>query len=165
MRPTSDRVREATFNALASMGALHGAVVLDLFCGSGALGIEALSRGAGSATFVDRHRPSIEAARENLAACGLTDRARVVLGDALDHVRDRPSHHDLVLLDPPYSFDGWPQLLEALDAETVVIESDRSVDVGPCWDVQRERRYGGTVVIIASRAGSRSAPDPQESAK
>ncbi len=163
VRPTSDRVREATFNALHSIGVLDGAVVLDLFCGSGALGIEALSRGAARAVFVDRHLPSIETTRANLASCGFGERARVVRGDALDHLRARPEPYDLALLDPPYEFDEWDDLLGRLDAAVVVIESDRPIELGSHWDVRRERRYGDTVVTIASRADGRSAPDPQES--
>ena len=73
VRPTTDRVREATFNALGSMGVVDGARVLDLFAGSGALGIEALSRGAEHVTFVDTSPRALEAVRANLAGCGLDD--------------------------------------------------------------------------------------------
>lgn len=155
MRPTTDRVREATFNALGSLGAIDGSTVLDLFAGSGALGIEALSRGAEHVTFVDRSTAALAVLKENLTACGLGDRATVVRADALDHLRrsfDAGDRWDVALLDPPYAFDGWADLLASVRAEIVVIESDREVDTGEDLEVRRLRRYGGTVVTIAEQA-------------
>ena len=81
-RPTTDKVRQAVFNALDSAGLIEDAVVVDLFSGSGAMGIEALSRGARTCTFVERDRLAVETIRANLAALGLVGRARVVVGDA-----------------------------------------------------------------------------------
>jgi 16S rRNA (guanine966-N2)-methyltransferase len=149
-RPTSDRVREAVFNALGSLGAVEGASVLDLFAGSGALGIEALSRGAAQATFVDSDRRAVEVVRANLEATGLAGRATVVRGDALGHLAGA-APVDLALLDPPYAFDGWEALLAALPAVLVVAESDREIPVGERWEVLRARRYGGTVVTLLRR--------------
>jgi 16S rRNA (guanine966-N2)-methyltransferase len=150
-RPTGDRVREAVFNSLHSLGAIEDAAVLDLYAGSGALGIEALSRGAARATFVDTDRRSIAAIEANLAATGLADRAEVVRADA-DSVLARAAAEgrrwDLALLDPPYSFDGWVDLLEGVPADLVVVESDRSIEPPPGWGVVRERRYGGTLVAV-----------------
>ena len=136
------------FNALGSLGAVDGARVLDLFAGSGALGIEALSRGAAHATFVDSSPSSLEAVRTNLAACGLEDRGTVVRSDALGWLRTQVEPVDLALLDPPYAFDSWTELLGALRAELAVIESDRDVDPGEGRRVLRQRRYGSTVVTI-----------------
>ena len=82
--------------------------------------------------------------------------------DALDHLRRPEGRVDLALLDPPYAFEDWAALLERLDAAIVVIESNRPIDLGERWDVRRERRYGDTVVVIASRVELRPAPDPQE---
>lgn len=148
-RPTSDRVREATFNALESAGAVDGADVLDLFAGSGALGIEALSRGAEHATFVERDRAALVALRANLDALGLgQDRARVVVGDASVHAGGR---YDLVLLDPPYAFDGWAELLARLDAEVVVCEAGTPVEAPAGWRLLRSKGYGSTVVTIYRR--------------
>ena len=145
-RPTSDRVREATFNALVSMGAVEDSVVLDGFAGSGALGIEALSRGAARCTFVERDRDALVALRANLEACRLgPDRAIVVVGDAIDLGRDR---YDLALLDPPYAFDDWDALLGGLDAEVAVCESARRVEPPAGWRLARAKAYGGTVVSI-----------------
>jgi 16S rRNA (guanine966-N2)-methyltransferase len=150
VRPTTDRVREAVFNALHSSGAVEGARVLDLFAGSGAMGIEALSRGAASATFVDDSREAIEVVRANLARCGFEARAEVVRSDAAGFLRQRGSlRWDLAVLDPPYAFDGWSEVLDSLDARVAVFESDRAVEVPSGWVVVRERSYGATVVTIA----------------
>jgi len=146
-RPTSDRVREATFNALESMGAIQDAVVLDLFAGTGALGIEALSRGAAACTFVDADRRCIEAIETNVDACGFRAQATIVRTEALVFLRS-DKHVDLALLDPPYAFGDWHLLFAALDAGLAVIESDRPVDPGPGRRTVRTKRYGGTVVAI-----------------
>lgn len=152
-RPTADRVREATFNALGSLGVLDGATVVDLFAGSGALGIEALSRGAGHATFVDNDARALEVIRANLDTTDLVDRATVVRSEAIRYTADM-APVDLALLDPPYVHDdaAWQQLLGGLDAGTVVAESDREVPMPAPWRVLRSKRYGGTVVLIAQRA-------------
>jgi 16S rRNA (guanine966-N2)-methyltransferase len=150
-RPTGDRVREAVFNSLHSLGAVEGATVLDLFAGSGALGIEALSRGAAEATFVDTDRRAGAAIEANLAATGLGERATVVRAEAasvLARAGSEGRRWDLALLDPPYSFDGWAALLAEVPADLVVVESDRPIDAGPGWDVVRERRYGSTLVAV-----------------
>ena len=149
-RPTSDRVREATFNALHSLGAVEHATVLDLFAGSGAMGIEALSRGAAHATFVDRDAKAIDAIRRNLDSTGLADRATVVRGDAAHHL----VAVDLAILDPPYATpdDEWHALLAALDADVAVLESGREVVPPPTWGIVRRRRYGSSVVAIARRS-------------
>jgi 16S rRNA (guanine966-N2)-methyltransferase len=154
-RPTSDRVRQATFNALGSLGAVDDATVLDLFAGSGALGIEALSRGAASATFVDRDRAAIAAIRTNLTTCGLEDRAEVVQAPAERVLADAAAtgrRWDLALLDPPYEHADWEPLLDGLPAGTAVVESDRVVQLPPGWVELRSKRYGSTVVVIAGRA-------------
>ncbi|MGH9120014.1 MAG: 16S rRNA (guanine(966)-N(2))-methyltransferase RsmD [Acidimicrobiales bacterium] len=155
-RPTSDRVREALFNALGSLDVVDGARVLDLFAGSGALGIEALSRGAAHATFVERDERAVEAIWANLVATGLTDRSVVTPHEVQSWLgrRPGPGPFDLVLADPPYAFDDWDTLLDAaaeLPVEVVVIESDRAVDPGGKWLVVREKSYGSTVVSIVRR--------------
>lgn len=147
-RPKSDRVREAIFNALGSLDVVAGAQVLDLFAGSGALGIEALSRGAASATFVDNSAKAVDAVRTNLESTGLT--GTVIRTDAYRY-DDGP--FDLALLDPPYSTsdDEWAWLLDHLDAQVVVLESDRELLLGGSWEVLRCKRYGNTMVQIARR--------------
>jgi 16S rRNA (guanine966-N2)-methyltransferase len=152
-RPTPERVREATFNALGSLGVVQDAAVLDLFAGSGALGIEALSRGAARATFVDQDIAARRAVEANLAACGFTDAAEVIASPAERFLAGaaQPRQWDLALLDPPYDYDGWPELLLDLPAQTAVLEGPKAVDPPFGWEVVRAKRYGRTHVVIARR--------------
>jgi 16S rRNA (guanine(966)-N(2))-methyltransferase RsmD len=153
-RPTADRVREALFSILGP--AVAGARVLDLYAGSGALGIEALSRGAASATFVERARPALRALQANLA--GLDLDAEVVRGDALAFLRTASRgarQYDLVLLDPPYGHSArLGPLLEPLLAPvlapgaTVVGECDRRAPLNLDLPLADERRYGDTLIRI-----------------
>ncbi len=166
-RPTLDRVRESIFNALTSADLLAGSVVLDAFAGSGALGIEALSRGAEACVFVERDRAALAALRSNLERTRLADRSTVVPGDAFALLgssgRLAGRSFGLALLDPPYGTEEWAALLGCIRAETVVIESDHVVDPGDGWRVRWDRRYGGTLVRIAERA-ARGPADNQEPA-
>jgi 16S rRNA (guanine966-N2)-methyltransferase len=150
-RPTAERVREALFSML---GELDGAVVLDLFAGSGALGIEALSRGAARATFVERAPRALVALRANIAELSLGERARVLGGDALAALRGHDKY-DLVFLDPPYAMAAG--LAEALSRDLpdrltagalVVSESDRRAPLALRLPLRRERRYGDTMIRI-----------------
>jgi 16S rRNA (guanine966-N2)-methyltransferase len=153
-RPTPDRVREATFNALGSLGVVVDADVLDLFAGSGAMGIEALSRGAAHVTFVDSDRAARAAVEANLAATGLADRATVVASPVERFVGAVGSRRwDLALIDPPYEHaaDAWLDLLDALPADLAVVESDREVEPPFGWEVLRSKRYGRTHVLIVER--------------
>jgi 16S rRNA (guanine(966)-N(2))-methyltransferase RsmD len=153
-RPTSDRVREAIFNALWSRGAVEGARAADLYAGSGALGVEALSRGAAHVTFVDSDRTARRAIERNLATTGMGDRAEIVGAPVERWLAALPTEtsFDLVFCDPPYAFDEWGRLLAALPAALVVIESDRPVALPPGWVLAREARYGGTWVGFAAPA-------------
>lgn len=155
VRPTSDRVREAIFDIVGSMGGVEGLAVADLFCGSGALGAEALSRGAASVAFVDRDRSTLEAVRKNLLATGLAaptvgfrPGAHVLVRAELPAWLHGAGHFDLALCDPPYSFSAWSPLLGALDATVAVLESSTPVEVPDGWSVTRCRRYGGTLVTV-----------------
>jgi 16S rRNA (guanine966-N2)-methyltransferase len=158
-RPTTDRVREATFNALVSLGAVEDATVLDLFAGSGALGIEALSRGAAQATFVDVDRAARTAVETNLATCGFADRAEVVASPGERFAADAARsgrRWDLALLDPPYGFEGWPDLLDGLPADLAVVESGVELAGADGWEAQgwellRAKRYGRAWVTIVER--------------
>jgi 16S rRNA (guanine966-N2)-methyltransferase len=148
-RPTSDRVREAIFSSLDSMDAVRDASVLDLFCGSGALGIEALSRGAVSATFVDDDPTALATVRANLASTGLHG-GEIVRADAVPWL-EHSNEFDLALVDPPYSFNGWDDVFSRLRATIVVAESDRDLEIPSPWRIVRRKRYGGTVVhLVAS---------------
>jgi 16S rRNA (guanine966-N2)-methyltransferase len=139
------------FNALVSLGAVADAVVVDLFAGTGALGIEALSRGAAHCTFVDSDRAAITAVHANLASTGLAARATVLARDWTSALAVVDPGCTLALVDPPYDFAGWDDLLERLPAPLAVLESGHAVDPGPGWEMVREKRYGTTVVTIARR--------------
>ncbi len=155
-RPTSDRVREALF---AMLDDVAGARVLDLFAGSGALGIEALSRGAAEAVFVERDAPALRALRANLDALDLQPPRAIVRGGealaALRSARRRKETYDLLFIDPPYSQarDWGPELSTALppllrSAARVVVESDRRAPLQLGLELERERRYGDTTIRI-----------------
>jgi len=158
VRPTSDRVRESVFNILGSRGGVEGLRVVDLFCGSGALGVEALSRGAASVTFVDQDPEALAAVRQNLGAVGLADEPVALVQAVLPGWLASPSagDFDLALCDPPYDFADWATLLGALRAGTVVIESAAPVALPEGWVVVRERRYGGTLIIVAQHSSADS---------
>jgi 16S rRNA (guanine966-N2)-methyltransferase len=161
-RPTSDRVREALFAALDHDPGLHGANVLDLCAGSGALGLEALSRGAAHALFVESDRRAAEVLRRNVAAVGL-DGAVVRAAPAatvLAGTADRP--YDVVLVDPPYEVPdteiaGWLTAAAGHGwlAEDVTVVVERRASKGsfpwpePLQGV-RERRYGDTVLHVGA---------------
>lgn len=161
-RPTSDRVREALFSALEHDPGLGGAAVLDLCAGSGALGLEALSRGAGHALLVESDRRAAGVLRRNVADLGLPGAevraapAAAVLG------APAPRAYDVVLVDPPYDVPdaevaGWLAAARAhgwlVDGAVVVVER-RSGTAFP-WPAPlegvRERRYGDTVLHIGTR--------------
>jgi 16S rRNA (guanine966-N2)-methyltransferase len=157
VRPTSDRVREALFSILGEI--VHGARVLDLFAGSGALGIEALSRGAERAVFVERDPTAAAVVRANLQGLAVPpERAELRVVDARQAVvtaRRRRETYDLVFIDPPYrDAAGWgrelSQALPALlgPAARVVTESDRRSPLALELGAGQERQYGDTVIRI-----------------
>jgi 16S rRNA (guanine966-N2)-methyltransferase len=150
LRPTTERVREAVFSIL---GDVSGTRVLDLFCGSGALAIEALSRGAAVATLVDT-RPA--AARRNVEALGLEDRARTVRADAARFLRRAEEQSfDLVLCDPPYKLadrlaaDLDPLIRRVLaEGGRVVVETSPNRPLPLELPLLVERRYGDTLIRV-----------------
>jgi 16S rRNA (guanine(966)-N(2))-methyltransferase RsmD len=157
-RPTSDRVRENVFNLV---GPLEDARVLDLFAGSGALGIEALSRGAASAVFVERHPDAVRTIEHNLDRLRLTG-ARVVQGDVLRTIAEEATagaKYDLVLVDPPYGMltEIQPRLarhlppLLAADG-LLVVETDARVEPELPLPVRTSRKYGQTRVTLFEAA-------------
>jgi 16S rRNA (guanine966-N2)-methyltransferase len=149
-RPTTDRVREAVFASLTSLDAIVGARVADLYAGSGALGIEALSRGAAHCTFVESDRAALSAIHDNVGSLGLTGRSRIMSGDVLAML-PRVSC-DLAFADPPYGFSDWPRLLVGLDADLLVAEAAEGIDGSPRWEQRRVKRYGRTWVTFLARA-------------
>jgi len=156
VRPTADRVREAIFDVLGSMGGVDDLCVADLFCGSGAMGVEALSRGAASATFVDNDPAALDAVRTNLGAVGLGSAPATVLRAELPGWLERSGSFDLAFCDPPYAFSDWGPLLGWLQADIAILESSDEIDVPAGWEVKRSRRYGGTLVTVVRQAPSPS---------
>ncbi len=137
---------------LTSMGGVEGAAVVDLFAGSGAMGIEALSRGATSAVFVDSDRRAVSAIRANLAVIDEPERSVVIQSDATRWAGGAGNAAvDVVFADPPYAWDGWEGLGAALATTTqlLVAETGGALELGPGWQTARSRRYGTTLVTVA----------------
>jgi 16S rRNA (guanine966-N2)-methyltransferase len=162
-RPVSDRAREGLFSSLGDL--VEGARVLDLYAGTGALGIEALSRGAGSATFVDNSPQAVATIRDNLERTGMSDRARVLKRDALRSAgpsegSSKPrERYELVLADPPY--DTPPRTLDALvRAISGLLAGPRAAAVltrpvkgytpvvPVSLQVARRLRYGDSLILV-----------------
>lgn len=179
VRPTSDRVREAMFDVLSHLGGLREASVLDLFAGSGALGIESLSRGAAEVTFVDQDRVVAQTIRDNLVAVGLdrSGRASVVVDDAIAFCRKRmrlsegtdiPAGDrtdvsggiDVTFCDPPYTFANWPKLLGVIPGELLVLESARPIVLPSRFETYRVYKYGSTLVTVAQRREDEGVGSP-----
>jgi 16S rRNA (guanine966-N2)-methyltransferase len=149
-RPTADRTRETLFSMLTSrLGSFEDLRVADLFAGSGALGIEALSRGAAQCLFVEQDRKAVDAIRANLASLGAQSRARVETGSVMQ-LRLVNEPYDLILLDPPYKTGAGAVALDRLrrlgwigDATWIAVETaaDESVEVEGL-NVETERRIG-----------------------
>ena len=160
-RPTTDRVKEGLFNVIQFD--IEGRRVLDLFAGTGQLGIECLSRGAASAVLVDSRKDAADLIRDNLRATGLADRARVVQGDGLAWLASCGERYHLVFLDPPYADDLLEKSLEAIvsfDILTghgiIVCESpaDKVLpDVPAPYAKGRDYRYGKIKITLYRREG------------
>ncbi|MFD5866776.1 16S rRNA (guanine(966)-N(2))-methyltransferase RsmD [Agromyces sp. NPDC127015] len=175
-RPTSDRVREAIFSALESRDAIDGARVLDLYAGSGALGLESASRGAGEVVLVERASAAAEICRRNAdavrrAARGAGARVRVVQRAVAAYLEGAAAGFDLVFIDPPYDL-GEPALardlellapLLAEDAIVVVERSSRSPE--PTWptgiEASRRRDYGETTLWWADAVQPAAPSQPE----
>src|ERR1700687_5482370 len=164
IRPTQGMVKQAIFNLVGP--GIEGAEVLDLFAGSGALGIEALSRGAAGVTFVDHQARGLAILRQNLDVLGLKERAHVVRGDVvrwLEASPDEIKRAGLVFLDPPYDDVVLDRALKVLDRSlddvVVVAEASRRQRLPALvrLNVDRERRYGDPMVTVLVAPG---AEDP-----
>jgi len=168
-RPTTDRVREAVFNSLTHrIGDWSTCRALDLFAGSGALGLEALSRGAATATLVDRDREAVGVMRGNVAALGLAGQATIIVADATRWVPPTGTAYDLVFIDPPYAMAArtiaavvlslsasgalGPQAL--LVVERSVRDADAPWPAG--WAAGDRRRYGETAVWYGLAQGAKT---------
>jgi len=165
IRPTSDKVRGAIMNSLQSHGALEGAVVMDGFCGTGALGIEALSRGASTCLFIDQNDRSLELAQENVKLVGAGDVSKFILKDMtrLQARTDDFTPKTLVFLDPPYGQDLVYDALESLakgdwlsDDAVIVVEEEKDFvpEFDESFEVFSEKEYGDTKVFLLRQSAA-----------
>ncbi len=154
VRPTTDRTREAIFNVLAGRVEMRTAQVLDLFAGSGALGFEAISRGASSATFVEKSPQIASAIRDNAQRFGVEAMIDVHVQDAMRFVsRYHGPPFDVVLADPPYTFDAIRQLPDRLltlvrENGLLILEHDGRYDFSDHANLVLQRTYGRTRVSL-----------------
>ncbi|HEX9659612.1 MAG TPA: 16S rRNA (guanine(966)-N(2))-methyltransferase RsmD [Rhodothermales bacterium] len=166
-RPTADRVRESVFNLIQARTSIEDACVLDAFCGTGAFGIEAISRGAASAVFVDSSPAALKIAALNAETLGVSDQCQFLRRDVIRHLKSpQTPKFDLIFADPPYSFkqiDLIPPLcLDALsEGGLLVLEHDKThrFDVGS--RAIESRSYGRTIVTIF-RVSESSETDQSE---
>lgn len=164
-RPTTDKVKESIFNCIQFD--VEDARVLDLFAGTGQLGIEALSRGAKNALFVDKRADAVKLVRENLALCRLTENAQVICGDSLAVLGTQSGRFDIIFLDPPYESGLLEQAMERIAQFDIlsphgimVAESpqDQILPELPApYGLYREYRYGKIKVSIYHRTGEEEA--------
>ncbi|MDR0838221.1 MAG: 16S rRNA (guanine(966)-N(2))-methyltransferase RsmD [Oscillospiraceae bacterium] len=158
VRPTSDKVKESVFNIIQFQ--IAGARVLDLFSGTGQLGLETLSRGAAECVFVDSSQESIAIARRNIELCGAGGAARTVRADALEYI-GRAEPFDIILIDPPYDTDFIEKCLRRIiefdilkDSGIIVCESRDELkmpETEPPYRKQREYRYGKIKITIYTK--------------
>jgi 16S rRNA (guanine(966)-N(2))-methyltransferase RsmD len=158
-RPTTDRVKEAIFSIIQFE--VEGRRVLDLFGGTGQMGIEALSRGAAHCEFVDIRRDAVQLMRDNLKHTALEDRANVVQGDYLAYLTQTKEPFDLIFLDPPYESEMLKKALQTItridkvSANGIIICENGSNYVWPevsdPYELQKEYRYGNTKVALYRR--------------
>ena len=161
IRPTTDKVKEGIFSAVQFE--VEGARVLDLFAGTGQLGIEALSRGAASAVFIDRRADAVRLVKDNLELCGLSDRASVRCGDAMSYLRSGEKF-DLIFLDPPYAAGLLGPALEEIARfdicrEQGIIVAESALEtalpaLAPPYTLYREYRYGKIKLTVYHRGGN-----------
>ena len=159
-RPTMDQVKEGIFSAIQFE--VEGRTALDLFAGSGQLGIEALSRGAKSALFVDKRADAVKLVRENLALCHLEENAQVICGDSLAALGTQSGRFDIIFLDPPYESGLLEQAMEKIAQFDIlsphgimVAESPQNQtlpELPAPYGLYREYRYGKIKVSIYHRA-------------
>ena len=161
-RPTTDKVKESLFNIIQFE--LEGRRVLDLFAGTGQLGLEALSRGAEHCTFVDQRRESVTLVKENIKLCRFEERSQVVLGEAQTFLRSCRERFDVILLDPPYQTNLLEQCVEKIarfdilrEHGIIVCESGTEWAIPtpePPYEAGREYRYGQIKLSLCRRTGS-----------
>lgn len=158
LRPTTDRVRESLFNVLTHRDVFVGARVLDLFAGTGALGLEALSRDSAHVTFVDDGRIAQKLIRENIAKLRVKDATKIIALDALRLPVCGDAPYDLIFLDPPYGKDLGAKALVHADAmgwvsqnACIVWEESSPMQAPPGFTLLDRRKYGDTHVTLLSK--------------
>jgi 16S rRNA (guanine966-N2)-methyltransferase len=155
-RPITDRAKESLFNILGAR--VRGANVLDLYAGAGSVGIEALSRGASAATFVELDREALRAIRDNLTLTHLTDRAHIVRLDVFKFLRRDAGKYDLIYVAPPQYHELWAETLSTLDGRGLLSEAGvivaqihpkefRAVDL-KSFELFDSRKYGSTMLCF-----------------
>ena len=157
-RPTLDRVKEALFSMLTPY--LYDANVLDLFAGSGALGVEALSRGSKHVVFVDALNSAMDIVKENVTKASVSDRATFHLKKASDYLNSSLEKFDIVFLDPPYSGNYYEECLVKLyqnkllsETSVIALEWDSELarpSIPPYYEILKERRYGRVMITLLS---------------
>ena len=165
-RPTTDKVKESLFSIIQFD--IEGRRVLDLFAGTGQLGIEALSRGAARCTFVDQRRDAAALVRENLKLTGLSQQARVVQGDSISFLMSCREKFDVIFLDPPYLTGALEKAVETVSAFDILREhgimicespAERELPpLAPPYEKGREYRYGRIKLTVYRRQGSDPRP-------
>jgi 16S rRNA (guanine(966)-N(2))-methyltransferase RsmD len=154
IRPTAGRVKEALFSMLTPY--VEGAVFLDLFAGTGAIGIEALSRGAKEAVFVDNSRRSLEFVKRNLEHCGFIGKARIIYSDVCAFLKQRGESYDIIFLDPPYGdgrLDGALELIKisGVLSKDALCAAECSINNTPAaegFDIFKNKRYNSVNIIL-----------------
>ena len=153
-RPTTDKVKEAVCSALQFD--FPGAKVLDLFAGSGQMGIEALSRGASGAVFIDADPRALACIKQNVKACGFAERSAVLRSDAVSYLQRATERFDIAFLDPPYRHDILPQILPLLAEKMqkngiIVCEHEPECKLSErilYFDLQKQKKYGKIIISI-----------------
>lgn len=153
-RPTTDKVKEAICSSLQFE--FPGANVIDLFAGSGQMAIEALSRGAARATFIDADQRAINCIRQNVKNCGFADQATILKSDAISFLQRTTEHFDIAFLDPPYHHDILPQILPILAEKLqqngiIVCEHEPECKLSQRilhFDLQKQKKYGKIIISV-----------------
>ena len=158
IRPTKDRIREAIFSAVGDLTNLKG---LDLYSGSGAMGIEGLSRGASFMTFVDHNKVAIDTTKKNISSLGIKNAEVLYMDDmtALEKFKQEKRHFDVVFLDPPYKLGKYEEVIDILfknellsENAIIIIESDHDIQVDESlFNRRRDYKYGEIKVSILWR--------------
>ena len=161
-RPTTDRVKEGLFNIIQFD--IEGRKILDLFAGTGQLGIECLSRGAVSAVFVDRRADAVKLIRENLKATSLTERGRVISGDSMEYLKSIRETFDIIFLDPPYEAGLLEPAIahiakfDILSPHGIIVAEHPANKVLPALEapyrLHRTYRYGKIGLTVYRRSGN-----------